>query len=957
MRSSETPAVHASLPTSTLIGELSNQFKATAESVVPWFVAQMPPMYFQDTTPDRVQTHLRAIIAAKASGTPLDLTIRSDDGKEWTMIRPGNRVGVLSEIVAQLPMNEPLRAAKIHATLDGSLVVDTFELGERVPFDPKDPAQAAKVDSVVKWASEHGLDWSEKDIRAFVAGASADYVLTLTPLRLSRHAALFREVSGTDGAKAELEQEADPTQSRISMAFSNARTRTMLERTAMVLARAKISILRAYLDQVKDPPHGQVTLLAFVVQSADGTQIDPKSETWKRVAHDITRVKWINYDILELANRHPGLDLTRAEAVMGLCHLVHQMLVHQDRLAFQSQVILEAAEESMEISLKIVDLLAARFDPKKPLSDAEFDAHARAIQTSLEFLRPPGWNTVLMGMLRAVQATLRTNYHLTQRFGFALRLKSELLRDDLRPNLPFGVFFVSGRGFNGFHVRFKEIARGGLRLVRPRDAAQHARESDRLYDEVYALASAQQQKNKDIPEGGAKCALLLEPSADPTRCVKSFVDCILDLITPEPGTRAHVVDKLGIDEFIYLGPDENVTPDHIEWIVERARRRKYPLPTAFMSSKPNAGINHKVYGVTSEGVNVFLEVALKARGIDPRTRPFTVKITGGPDGDVAGNMISILHRDYGANARIVGIADGSGIGEDPAGLDMAELLRLFREAKPIAAFDKRKLGAQGRVVAVEEPDGVRLRNTLHNRLASDAFVPGGGRPGTIDERNWKEYLRPDGAPSSPLIVEGANLFLTAEARKHLSAAGVTIIKDSSANKCGVICSSYEIIACMLLADDAFLRIKPAFVEGVLGKLREMARTEAELLLREGAARADVPLPEISVRMSKAMNDAADLIHASMRSWSEADRALARGLVVQHLPQALLDAVGARLFKDLPAPYLQWMIAKKLASTMIYSRGIDHLAGLDGAAAAAKALEFMRQSETIKTQAAVARSLR
>ena len=132
-------------------------------------------MYFQDTSPARVQNHLRAIIAAKASGNPLDLTIRSDDGKEWTMIRPGNRVGLLSQIVAQLPMNEPLRAATIHASIDGSLVVDTFELGERVPFDPKDPAQAAKVSSVVAWASEHGLDWSEKEIRGFVAGASADY--------------------------------------------------------------------------------------------------------------------------------------------------------------------------------------------------------------------------------------------------------------------------------------------------------------------------------------------------------------------------------------------------------------------------------------------------------------------------------------------------------------------------------------------------------------------------------------------------------------------------------------------------------------------------------------------------------------------------------------------------------------------------------------------------------------
>jgi len=38
-------------------------------------------------------------------------------------------------------------------------------------------------------------------------------------------------------------------------------------------------------------------------------------------------------------------------------------------------------------------------------------------------------------------------------------------------------------------------------------------------------------------------------------------------------------------------------------------------------------------------------------------------------------------------------------------------------------------------------------------------------------------------PSSPLIVEGANIFITADARTKLFEAGkVAIVKDSSANK-------------------------------------------------------------------------------------------------------------------------------------------------------------------------------
>ena len=141
-------------------------------------------------------------------------------------------------------------------------------------------------------------------------------------------------------------------------------------------------------------------------------------------------------------------------------------------------------------------------------------------------------------------------------------------------------------------------------------------------------------------------------------------------------------------ELLFPGPDENVTVELIEWIIARAEKRKYALPNAFMSSKPNAGINHKVYGVTSEGVNVFLEVGLSNIGINPRTEPFTVKITGGPDGDVAGNLIKILDREYGDNAKIVGIADSSGCAEDPTGLDHAELLRLVKNDLPIVEFDK-----------------------------------------------------------------------------------------------------------------------------------------------------------------------------------------------------------------------------------------------------------------------------
>ena len=106
----------------------------------------------------------------------------------------------------------------------------------------------------------------------------------------------------------------------------------------------------------------------------------------------------------------------------------------------------------------------------------------------------------------------------------------------------------------------------------------------------------------------------------------------------------------------------------------------------------------------------------------------------------------------------------------------------------IAHFDPARLGNEGKLHLVDTEEGVIARNTMHNRLVADAFIPAGGRPNTIDMRTHR--LAADGKPSSPLIVEGANLFVTSLAREHFSAdAGVVIVKDSSANKAGVITSS------------------------------------------------------------------------------------------------------------------------------------------------------------------------
>ena len=464
----------------------------------------------------------------------------------------------------------------------------------------------------------------------------------------------------------------------------------------------------------------------------------------------------------------------------------------------------------------------------------------------------------------------------------------------------------------------------------PQSDDVHNTESARLFDEVYGLSFAQQLKNKDIPEGGSKAVILVNNTSLPPqrrqyivrKSIRAFTDALLDLIV-EPSVKT-LVDLHQRDEILYLGPDEQIIPSDIDWITQRAALRGYPIPSAFMSSKQGAGINHKHYGVTSEGVTVYLEAALKAiLGIDPRSRPFTIKMTGGPDGDVAGNLINILFREYGSNVKFVGIADGSGCAEDPAGLDAQELLRLFNEGKAIGRFDPARLSVDGKVFDAATEDGAIKRNTMYQRVKSDVFVPAGGRPNTINVENWMKFLDENQKSTSPLIIEAANLFLNAEAREKLfNEAKVAIIKDSSANKCGVIASSCEVAASMVLSEKEFLEIKEELVADVLVKLREFARLEAELLIKEyknfpGA------LPQFSDRISMAISVVTDSLTDALSGLRPGDELFEElfPLVIENLPKKLAEVAGSRVKARFPVQYQRNAMASTLASRFVYNEGI------------------------------------
>lgn len=105
-------------------------------------------------------------------------------------------------------------------------------------------------------------------------------------------------------------------------------------------------------------------------------------------------------------------------------------------------------------------------------------------------------------MLATLTHCLKVNAFVPGRFCLMLRLDPAILTKKKRFasektfQFPTGIFFAFGRGFIAFHLRFRNIARGGLRTVTPASIEEYSVANRNLLAECFKLAMAQQLKNK-----------------------------------------------------------------------------------------------------------------------------------------------------------------------------------------------------------------------------------------------------------------------------------------------------------------------------------------------------------------------------------------------------------------------------------------------------------------------------
>jgi glutamate dehydrogenase len=863
--------------------KLGVQGRKTSENL-DWLFANMHP-YFFITMREETQAILNLAARLHDIAREKKITLTDQDGK--LIVARADMPGSIYDTLKDLRERDISYAEMSHSYrpvpgIGRDLEIMRFEFARKTPEEIN---LAGKVniplrirETVFKMMKKlyPEFDFGEfQSVLRLLWLNNPSYLIISPPERIARVMRLYQQGKRHQGLYLDAETKSDESEqkeSRILFSVGNPPHKGFLTQVSEVFQRLDIGVRRSYTLIINTGVHPYF-LGTFYVLTHGGKLVEKDSGLFEKLKTEL-----YNTQILSTASRAythfiadrlmTGEEASLTNAFITFCHTA---LAHSQPDRFDATAVRNAFHFEPDITLRLIHLFQKRFEPG--VKDRE-RVYGKALQEARDAIDDFNTGhrylddvrkTIFRTALSFIAHTLKTNFFVPEKHALAFRLDPAFLGElgaeftsDLPQAKPFRITFFFTRHGAGYHIGFSDIARGGWRTIICRNQDEGTTNLNSLFREVFVLAHTQHLKNKDIYQGGSKLTVVLDatdldsPLLVTQRLYKvqyGVINAFLDIFVTENGKakNPNIVDYYGQDEPIELGPDENMHDAMIEHIAQLSLNRGYVLGIGIMSSK-RVGINHKEYGVTSRGVFKFAEIAMKEIGINVYADPFSVKFTGGPNGDVAGNsMLLVLERCPKAEIRC--IVDGTAGLYDPQGVDRKELAQLVLK-QDLDHFNPEALHPKAFILFRHErrQEGVRelyrkvsrsagglqeewiTADEFHKemddlifRMPVDLFLPCGGRPETIDGANWHQLFEGNGKSGVKVITEGANSFITPKAREEIQKKGVIVLRDASANKCGVISSSYEIIANLLMSEKEFLTHKEAYVRMFSPSLKKERR--------------------------------------------------------------------------------------------------------------------------------------
>ncbi|MEO9199952.1 MAG: NAD-glutamate dehydrogenase [Antricoccus sp.] len=591
----------------------------------------------------------------------------------------------------------------------------------------------------------------------------------------------------------------------------------------------------------------------------------------------------------------------------------------------------------------LVDLFTNLFDPSSGDNRHQRDRHAERIRTNIREalvdVASLDEDRTLSAMYRVIRATLRTNFYQRSEEGHLRPYISFKLDPPAIPELPdpkpYREIWVYSPRFEGIHLRFGPVARGGLRWSDRRDD---------MRTEVLGLVKAQIVKNTVIVPTGAKGGFLPKrlPDADVDRqgwldegiaCYKSFIRALLQitdnridgLIVPPP----QVIRRDDDDSYLVVAADKG-TATFSDFANAESVNSGYWLGDAFASGG-SVGYDHKAMGITARGAWESVKRHFRDLHIDCQTQPFTAVGIGDMSGDVFGNGMLLSEQ-----IRLVAAFDHRHIFIDPnpdPAVGFAERRRLFALDRSSWDNYNRDLISRGGGIWSRQAKSIKLTIGMRECLGIDSkaaemspaelmraillapvdlfwnggigtYIKASGESDAQVGDRANDSIRVNGADLRCRVVgEGGNLGVTQNGRIEYALTGAggeggKINTDAIDNSAGVDTSDHEVNIKILLqqaiADGA---LKPSARARLLGSMTdEIADHVLQNNYDQNAALAS------EERNSLSLNDAHRRLMHRLEAFKLLDRA------IEKLPSDAQIRDRYRQGRGLTSPELCVMLA-------------------------------------------------
>lgn len=484
-----------------------------------------------------------------------------------------------------------------------------------------------------------------------------------------------------------------------------------------------------------------------------------------------------------------------------------------------------------QIAKLYVQFFHTSFDPNNGLTDEQREAQREEIleQIREELNKIPTLDAdrYLRSLLKILKAILRTNAYLG-REALAFKIAPEQIDFAPLPHPKFEIFVYSPR-VEGVHLRFGNVARGGLRWSDRRDDFR---------TEVLGLVKAQMVKNAVIIPTGAKGGFYPKQLPDPAvdrdawitegrESYKIFIRSLLDvtdnLSVATDGTETvvrpeGVIARDGDDYYLVVAADKG-TAAFSDTANAISAEYGFWLGDAFASGG-SVGYDHKAMGITARGAWESVKRHFAELGHDCQSEEFTAVGIGDMSGDVFGNGLMRSEK-----TRLVAAFDHRDIFLDPnpdPAVSFEERVRLYKLPRSSWQDYSRELISEGggvysrglksieitpqvREVLGLEDDVTELAPSelLSAILKAPVDLLYNGGIGTYVKASTEtnaqvgdkanDALRVNGNELRAKIVgEGGNLGFTQLGRVEAARNGVIINTDAIDNSAGVETSDREV---------------------------------------------------------------------------------------------------------------------------------------------------------------------